>query len=147
MENPREAPCRPPPAESTPEPGSPVGRAPAAASGSDPGACRLVEASDVPETHGEVPLLSLVDRTANREIGDDLEGADGAIGQPVRAEVFNPFDAEPELHDVVLGQELRGQEDLGAEADDRIVLLEEVHGRDADEPGNERVGWLVVDLS
>ena len=65
----------------------------------------------------------------------------------MRAEVFDPFDAEPELHDVVLGQELRGQKDLGAEADDRIVLLEEVHGRDADEPGDERVGWLVVDLS
>ena len=87
------------------------------------------------------------------EADDDLlvRGVVGerSVEQPAGPEVLHPVDGEAHRHRrprLLLRRRGGGQELLGPEADQDSVHGDEVHRGAAEEPGDERVGRLVVDL-
>ena len=80
-------------------------------------------------------------------LGVGREIAQRAIEEPVGAEVLDPRHPVPEGDQGFPGGVGGlGKEVLRPESDQRAAVLEEVHGRRAEEAGDERVGGLVVDF-
>src|SRR5262249_7714439 len=110
---------------------------------------RAVEEPEVALRDAEVVELAHLEVRRRGQAGDqglavEAGPLDLAVDDPLRAEVLDVGQAQGERHQHLL----RGQrhEVLRAEPHDRLAVLDEVHGRGAEERGHERVGGVVVDV-
>src|SRR5262249_60283370 len=69
-----------------------------------------------------------------------------AIYEPIGPKIFNAADPEWESLIVAHGLDFLGQESFRSETEIGLAVLDQIHGRRADEGGDEDVGRVAVDF-